>query len=744
MLRGVMTFFGHPLFTAMIGIGLAVALRSKSKIVRVVAPLAGYTAAAFLHMTFNASASLLQGTGLLLIYLFVAIPLVIGVVVFTVRQVLHEGRLIRTRLIDYVRLGWLPDEDPPALARLRTRGRALWQAIFLGPDVLLATVRMQRSATELAYLRDAMARGIVDAAGSGAGEAPAAQGRTGCAGWRWCSPAPGRRTRRSGGARRSRPHPPTRRPAFPGRPVWVGTTRRPHPAHPAVQHRWGRLLPSTPRSTPPGSRPASELIGPACTGRWDGPDQRRSNRRCDGGSGTRPGDGSGRPAGCPDRRPPAVGAAGFGRAATRRRRPGQAARRLRAAPAGHHRRAAAGRRRRLHRRREVDAGQLAGRPSGLRARGHPADDEGSGARAPRRGRALVHRSRVLPGLARSTGATTDTRSLQLVADNGIPPGLAILDAPDIDSVVADNRKLAAQLLAAADLWLFVTSAARYADAVPWDFLLSAADRSAAVAVVLDRIPPRAMAEVPAHLGRLMGDRGLGGSPLFAVPETDVDDRGTAAGRGHPADPGLAGPAGGRPGQSGRRGPPDPRRSHRRHRPARSRRRGRRGRAASHAGPATRRRRPVVRRGGPHRRGADRGRHPAPRRGAGPLAGVRRHRRVLPRLGAEDRLAARPDHLDVPGRAAGHRRSQGRGRAPGWRRCCATRPTPPPSVRRRPGWPTRPVASCSTGAPRTWVGRRRTSATRRPAPSATGRARCSTWWPTRGWPSGPGPGSWPWG
>ncbi|HYI58968.1 MAG TPA: PrsW family intramembrane metalloprotease [Microlunatus sp.] len=165
MLRGVMTFFGHPLFTAMTGIGLAVALRSKSKVVRVVAPLAGYTAAAFLHMTFNASASLLQGTGLLLIYLFVAIPLVIGVVVFTVRQVLHEGRLIRTRLVDYVRLGWLPERDPAALARLRTRGRALWQAIFLGPDVLLATVRFQRSATELAYLRDAMARGIVDDAG---------------------------------------------------------------------------------------------------------------------------------------------------------------------------------------------------------------------------------------------------------------------------------------------------------------------------------------------------------------------------------------------------------------------------------------------------------------------------------------------------------------------------------------------------------------------------------------------------
>ena len=57
-------------------------------------------------------------------------------------------------------------------------------------------------------------------------------------------------------------------------------------------------------------------------------------------------------------------------------------------------------------------------------------------------------------------------ALQLVAARRVPAGLALLDAPDIDSVVAGNRELATQLLAAADLWLFVTTAARYADAVP--------------------------------------------------------------------------------------------------------------------------------------------------------------------------------------------------------------------------------------------------------------------------------------
>ncbi len=133
LLRGVMTFFGHPLFTAMTGIGLAVALRSKSKIVRVVAPLAGYCAAAFLHMLFNSTASLVSGTNLLLIYLFVALPLVVGLIVFVVRQLFREGRLIRHRLTDYARVGWLDAEDPAALSRLRTRLLALVARHLPGP-----------------------------------------------------------------------------------------------------------------------------------------------------------------------------------------------------------------------------------------------------------------------------------------------------------------------------------------------------------------------------------------------------------------------------------------------------------------------------------------------------------------------------------------------------------------------------------------------------------------------------------
>ena len=136
--------------------------------------------------------------------------------------------------------------------------------------------------------------------------------------------------------------------------------------------------------------------------------------------------------------------------------------------------------------------------------------------------------RLLPDLERVTHATVDPDALQLVASETVPAGLAILDAPDVDSVEERNRALAGQLLAAADLWLFVTSAARYADQVPWDYLRRAAERSTAVAIVLDRTPPDAVHTVSTHLARMLASRGLKDSPLFIVTEGPVSDEGLLA------------------------------------------------------------------------------------------------------------------------------------------------------------------------------------------------------------------------
>ncbi|RJF44942.1 ATP/GTP-binding protein [Actinomyces sp. 2119] len=121
------------------------------------------------------------------------------------------------------------------------------------------------------------------------------------------------------------------------------------------------------------------------------------------------------------------------------------------------------------------------------------------------------------------------RELELRSCEALPEGLALVDAPDVDSLVEDNRDLAATLLSAADLWVFVTTASRYADAVPWEHLREAALRQITAAVVLDRVPPGAGEQVETDLRHRLEAAGLGGAPVFTLPETARDAEGLLPG-----------------------------------------------------------------------------------------------------------------------------------------------------------------------------------------------------------------------
>lgn len=134
-------------------------------------------------------------------------------------------------------------------------------------------------------------------------------------------------------------------------------------------------------------------------------------------------------------------------------------------------------------------------------------------------------ARLLPGLTRTSTKADDPQTLQIVTAQVLEPGLALLDAPDIDSVVDTNRALAVQLFAAADLWLFVTTAARYADAVPWDMLRGARGRGTAIALLLDRVPGGAGTAIEPHLAAMLRAQQLGEAPLFVLPETKLDAQG---------------------------------------------------------------------------------------------------------------------------------------------------------------------------------------------------------------------------
>jgi len=67
-------------------------------------------------------------------------------------------------------------------------------------------------------------------------------------------------------------------------------------------------------------------------------------------------------------------------------------------------------------------------------------------------------------------------------------GVAVIDAPDIDSVERDNRELADVLVETSDLCVFVTTATRYADLVPWEVLRRVRERGLPLVVVLNRVP----------------------------------------------------------------------------------------------------------------------------------------------------------------------------------------------------------------------------------------------------------------
>ncbi|WP_028049139.1 dynamin family protein [Cellulomonas sp. URHD0024] len=109
-------------------------------------------------------------------------------------------------------------------------------------------------------------------------------------------------------------------------------------------------------------------------------------------------------------------------------------------------------------------------------------------------------------------------SVTVVADDHMVRGIALLDAPDLDSVLESNRESAHRLLEAADLWLFVTTAARYGDALPWRVLQGAVERGASIAMVLNRVPPASLPTVRGDLLGRLRENGLQGSPLFVVPD----------------------------------------------------------------------------------------------------------------------------------------------------------------------------------------------------------------------------------
>ncbi len=139
-------------------------------------------------------------------------------------------------------------------------------------------------------------------------------------------------------------------------------------------------------------------------------------------------------------------------------------------------------------------------------------------------REWFHTSTLLPRWVRDASVSEPAESaaddplIRLRSSSAVPPGLALIDAPDIDSLDPHNRLRARELLDAADAWIFATTAMRYADAVPWEYLKEARERNAVIMLVLGRAPHAHAAEVTEDLSALLRTHGLHDAPVFTIIE----------------------------------------------------------------------------------------------------------------------------------------------------------------------------------------------------------------------------------
>jgi protease PrsW len=158
VVRGVLSPFAHPLFTAMIGLGVAIAASSHRRTRQVSALIAGFGAAVLLHATWNSSAAL--GEAFLFVYPLFMVP-VFGLAVWLASwSRLREGHLLARHLPAYVAAGWLAPHEVRLLSSLPLRRRLKADAARLGGEEMSqATTEYHEAATELAFLRERILRG---------------------------------------------------------------------------------------------------------------------------------------------------------------------------------------------------------------------------------------------------------------------------------------------------------------------------------------------------------------------------------------------------------------------------------------------------------------------------------------------------------------------------------------------------------------------------------------------------------
>ena len=161
VVRGIFSPFAHPFFTSFIGIGVGLAVASRSWAVRVLAPLVGYLVAVPAHAAWNGSLMLDDGRNAFATYFFLMVPAFLLLTGFAVWSRRREGRVLTAALSDCAQRGFLDPAEIPWLARIPARRFARRYAERAGGQpARRVMVAYQNEAVELGFLHSRYLRGV--------------------------------------------------------------------------------------------------------------------------------------------------------------------------------------------------------------------------------------------------------------------------------------------------------------------------------------------------------------------------------------------------------------------------------------------------------------------------------------------------------------------------------------------------------------------------------------------------------
>jgi len=156
--------FAHPFFTAFTGIGIGIAVGSRSRAVRFLAPLGGYLVAVAAHAAWNGSLMIGGGGGALAAYVFLMVPAFLLMAGFAIWARQRERGILAAALHDCAQRGFIHEAEIPWLARISARRFARRYAERVGgPSARRVMVAYQTEAIELGFLHSRFLRGVAPA-----------------------------------------------------------------------------------------------------------------------------------------------------------------------------------------------------------------------------------------------------------------------------------------------------------------------------------------------------------------------------------------------------------------------------------------------------------------------------------------------------------------------------------------------------------------------------------------------------